>query len=213
MPSNPLPATLVDPQLLDHAIGQVNEHLEAQLAWLATAYGKAERLTKQEERRTILYPGVYAESESGKEYINLFPDEHLGNFSFWFVADGWQISDYNPYREHEFDISASAVFWFDIRNVFPSDWKERTTQNVLRAVLRAFRTLSVSGLRLEIQQIWEETSNVYSGFSANEIPNQFRMRPYGCFRLGCRIKYTEPCQPMKLEGVNYWIVENTNIVQ
>jgi len=213
MVANPIPATLVSPELLDHAFGEVNSHLFGQLAWLNTAYGKAERLAKQEERRAISYPAVYAENESGEEYINLFPDSHLGNFSFWFVDDGWQVSKYDPYREHEFDITASVIFWYDLRQVFPADWEKRTGQNVLKAVFRAFRTLSTPSLSLEITRVWERTGNVYSGFSANEIPNQFRMRPYGCFRFECRIKYTELCDPDRMEGVNYWGIEYTNIVQ
>lgn len=213
MPSNPTPATLTSPQLLDHAFGQVNDHISAMLAWLDAAYGKAERLVRLEDRQEVVYPAIYADNASGKEYLSVFPDEHLGDFSFWFVGDGWQVSNYDPYREHKFQIQASLIFWYDLRNVFPVDWKQRTNQNVLRLVIQSLRTLAIPDLRLEITRIWEETPNIYRGFTHQEIKNQFRMRPYGGFRLECLIDYREPCDPMKFEGVNYWIVENDNIVQ
>lgn len=193
MAYTPTAATITSPQLLGNLFGRINTHLKTQLLWLDRAYGKAERLTAIQDGAQIVYPGVYANTTSGIEYTNLLPDGHIGEYSFWVVEDGWNLDEWNQISKNKYNITASLIFWYNLKNVYPLTWKANDNQNVIREVFTALASMGEQWIRINPVRIWEETPNIYRGFTHQEILNQFRMRPYGGFRIEMSIQYIEPC--------------------
>lgn len=188
--SNPVPATVTSPEMLDAALAQVQTVLENQLSWLTTAYGKIEkREVKDPEGRKVVFPSVYA---GGTEYINLLPDEHLGNYSYIEVLDS-QAVVWRPRSYSEFTADVAIIFWFDFRTVYPADYQERSVDHVKYEVLSALAGSTFPSIRLTITSISERAENIYRGFSASEIETQFLMRPYGGFRLDAKLIYKVLC--------------------
>lgn len=178
---NPTIQTLVNPELIDLALQEIQTNLMSSLSWLTYAYGKAERRIYD---KGIVAPAVYVGNE---EYLKLFPDEHLGCFSFFIVKDG---SDFLVDRQAiEGNAEFSLVVWFDFTKVFPDDHDQRNTRNVIKLVTDVFRTKSFRYSSVLFESVFEDGNNIYKGFSDKEIENQFLMRPFGGFRLQGKIQY------------------------
>lgn len=195
---NPTPQTLTSPVLEDAALLLIQAKLESELTWLTTAYGRAQKLVERDgTQREISFPAIYASSNDGREYIRMFPDELLGNYSFFDLRDEQEISNYatkapgkNIYR-----FGADLIVWFDFRKVFPSpaNWKAYSVANVVQQVSDVLQSSQLNGASVEIERYYYLVENVYRGYSHKEISNQFAMPPYGCFKIQTKITYKKQC--------------------
>lgn len=194
------------PVLEDAVLLLIQAKLEAGLSWLTTAYGRAQKLVRRSgnigeayypQGREISFPGIYANSTDGKEYLDMFPDELLGNYSFFDLRDEQLVSDYvqkSPLK-NTYKFGVGLVVWFDFRTVYPSpaDWKAYSVTNVMKQVFDLLATMTVPGAHIEIDRYYESVENIYRGYSHNEVRNQFANRPYGVFRIEMDITYKPPC--------------------
>jgi hypothetical protein len=186
---NPTPITISGPALLDKAAKAVADILDANLTWLTTAYPKADKRERMKDTQRILYPAVYC---GNGEYLSMFPDDALGNFSFLDVQDGY-TAEWTPRRIWQVRANAGLVVWFDMRSVYPTTYEQKTPENVKDAVMTALQKKLTPGLRFIINRVWDRTENIYRGYTLSEIDNQFAMRPYGCFRLDGELTYEYHC--------------------
>lgn len=186
---NPVPATIASPVLLDVCFAQVSSALETGLSWLTKAYGKAERRERTRDRSSILYPAIYA---GGNDYINMLPDEHLGNYSWFDVVESQEV-EWRYRSAHDFKARFGLVFWFDFRTVYPSDHQEKTLEHVKSEVLGVLGSSTLPSTRLRVDQISERVENIYPGYTLHEVDNQFLMRPYGGFRIEGEVTYKAAC--------------------
>lgn len=203
---------LLEPQLIDKAFEEIRSVLTASLPWLNYAFGKAETRPIYEDGRKEIAPFVYT---GGLDYKKLFPDSHLGNFSFFTIKDG---HDLDVERQAiEGDAEFSLIVWFDFRKVFPDDHERRNVRHVINLVLTVFRTSAFGYSSVKMNQVFEDGANIYKGYSDKEIDNQFLMRPYGGFRLSGKIKYNEQSflncvESVVPSGIGFMIVETNNQV-
>ena len=178
---------LVDAKLIDKALIELQSSLTSKLTWLDHAFGKAQRLKKLVEGKVVVYPGVYVGKE---EYLNVFPDGHIGNFSFFDIEDGEEL-DYRSRQNIHTEAKFGLVVWFDYRKVYPADWKSRTIENVKAEVMAALKTTSARNSSIRLTRFWERSENMYKGYTDKEIDQQFLMRPYGGFKLEGTITFSE----------------------
>ena len=183
--------TLAEPRLIDLAFAELQTALVAKLDWLDHAFGKAQRLKEQRDKKTVTYPAVYA---GRKEYLEVFPDEHIGNFTFFDVEDGEEIGHIGR-ATINLEVKFGLIVWFDYRKVYRSDWQQRTIENVKAEVIEAIKTSTLSRSSIRMEKSWERSENIYKGYTDKEVRQQFLMRPYGCFRIDCIIRFRDkaPC--------------------
>jgi|VirMetMinimDraft_7_1064189.scaffolds.fasta_scaffold08928_2 hypothetical protein len=179
--------TLAEPKLIDLALLEIQTALTAKLPWLNHAFGKAQRLKEERDGRIVIYPGVYAGSE---DYLEVFPDSHIGNFSFFDVDDGEEMNGMNR-ASIAFEAKIGLVVWFDYRKVYPGDWQQRSIENVKAEVIEALNTSAFRRSSVIFYKAWERSESIYKGYSDKEIMQQFLMRPYGGLKIEFFIKYQE----------------------
>lgn len=176
------------PVLLDRAISRIMREL-VKIKWLTNIYGRAERRIKHENGRDKTYPAVYV---GDAEYMNVLPDEKLGNYCFFDVPDYYTF--YNGYAQHRQNKIKSPfriVFWFDERTIFGYDQsnKDKLKHDVLTVLNQM-----VSPVIVTVGKICERPENVYKGYNGyNEIQDQFYMYPYGGFAIEGEIIFDEEC--------------------
>ena len=73
--------TIVSPAGLDRALGQIATHLQTSVSWLTNAYGLAQKIIEP----TGTYPVVY--EENGIDHFPVYPNENLGNFTYFERTD------------------------------------------------------------------------------------------------------------------------------
>lgn len=179
--------------MLDRVIGEIQEGLAQNVSWLDVAFGRSQRLQKMQAERRITYPAVYCGGWKGhgeNDYIEVGPDKHIGNFAFFEVEDPETI-DAGPWAR---TISSpfSIIFWFDLRTIATGRNIEKLKADVLW-VLAGRSGWHLTNGRIEVARIYEQSQNIYRGYSLDEIDNQFLMHPYGGFRIDGTLTFDELC--------------------
>lgn len=190
--------TLTSPVLEDAALLLVQNKLTSGLSWLTAAYGRAQKMVERSESgREIGSPVIYAASTDGMEYIKMFPDDTLGNFSFFDLRDEQRIDNYavKTPKGNIYKFGAGLIVWFDFRTVYPSpaDWKGYSVANVVQQVSDLLQTSQIAGVNIEIERYYYSVENIYRGYDHKEIANQFAIRPFGVFRVDLNITYRKLC--------------------
>jgi len=181
--------SLTSAVLLDKGAREIATVLADRLSWLDTAFGKCERRVEQVQGVNIFFP---AAPIGVMEYENLMPDDGKGCFSFFDFVDPAVID-----RQAKSYVRASAecgvVFWGDLRKVYPGEAGSRTVENVKRDVLSILEQYATPNTRFEVQTIAERAENIYPGYSARELNNQYLMRPYFGFRVNGLLTVAQKC--------------------
>lgn len=170
---------LVEPRMVDDALMEIQTILEEGLEWLDKAYGRAVRRKELKDGKVVMYPAIQA---GGEEYVSMFPDGSIGNYSFFDVKDGVNISNMKRGRGDE-RFKFGLVFWYDLRKVYPDDWESRNEYNVIGEVMDLLNTKVVSKSQFRLNTRFLREESVYSGYTISELDFQFYMMPYGGFRL------------------------------
>lgn len=187
------------PVALDAVIGNIQNALADNLPWLDAAFGRAQKLVKMTPaNKRITTPNVYCGGWKGhgnNDYIEVSPDSQIGNFSFFWIDDPENF-DWEPLAQIRQRAPFSLIFWFDCRTVFG----DRTTRNTeyLKAqiieLLNGRTGMTLPNGRIVINRCYEQATNIYRGFSLDEIDNQFLMHPYAGFRFEGELTIDMPCE-------------------
>lgn len=181
----------VDPQLLDVVLDELNAVLLQKLTWLDQAYGKVDKYIETKNKKKIITPSIYVGSKKDRGYLKLFPDSHIGNFSF--VKIEKQNMDHMSKQSAMHKINFGIVFWFNYENIYSSDHKNRSIENVKEEVFEALDKGRFTTFNMRLGEFIEGADEIYRGFTHNEIDSQFLMRPYGGFEIKGIITYLKQC--------------------
>lgn len=186
IPNVPKPT---NPVLLDRVIVQIQDRLKEKLSWLDYSFGRCQRLVTMKDRKEYFYPGVHI---GAGEYINVLPDQNLGNFSFLSIDDPQPV-DFNPNSFNTIRAKYALIFWFNLDKIFAGS-EDRNTEEIKAQILKVLtRELRLTVGRLNIESINEKAENIYKGFSLKEIDSQFLMQPFGGMRFEGEILMLEEC--------------------
>lgn len=175
-----------NPQLIDKAFAEIQIVLKSKLMWLTTAFGKAETRPLLEGNKKEVTPAIYA---GGLDYVKLFPDEHLGNFSFFTANDGYNIEADRQSVEGQSEFS--LIFWYNLQTIYPTTHEYINNRHVVKQVTDVLRSASLLSSSIKMMKVYEDGQNIYKGYSDKEIESQFLMRPYGGFRIEGIIHYQD----------------------
>lgn len=182
--------------MLDKVLGEIQKGLWDNLDWLNVAFGRAQRLTKEQKNKKIITPNVYCGGWNGhgpNDYIEVSPDSKIGNFSF-FVTDDPQTIDPGPWAR-TIKTPFALIVWFNLTRVYNTP-TNRNTEYLKAQVLRVLNGRAGWHLQnghISVTRIYEQNENIYKGFTLSEIGNQYLMHPYGGFRIEGILEYDELC--------------------
>lgn len=167
-----------NPALLDVAIQEIQVALADNLQWLDHVFGRAERLAKVINGKKYYTPNIYV---GGNEYRLVTPDDRVGSYAF-FTVDEPQEMEWQRGNNTKITAPFSVIVWVDMRKVSPDD--TRNTEAVKRQVLQVLNGgfLMRHG-HYTVTRIWERAENVFTGFTMDEVDNQFLMQPFAGFRF------------------------------
>lgn len=176
-----------DPAFIDKLVVQIQDGLKAKLSWLNYSFGRAQKLVTLKGKQNYFYPGIHI----GKgAYINVLPDQKLGNYSFLMVDDPQSV-DFRPNTQNNVKVKYSIVFWFNLDKIFPGE-KDRNTEALKEQIVKVItRELRLTTGRIDIRQIFEQPENIYKGYSLKEIDSQYMMQPYGGMRFEGEMLFME----------------------
>ena len=187
IPGIPKPS---EPKLVDALIGDIQDALKANLSWLDYSFGRSQRLVTMKDGAEKYFPGIYLDKG---DYINVFPNDQYGNFSFFSVEDPQEIPAYSPNNFNIIKVRYGLVIWYDASRIF-SATDDRNTEALKADVLRVLgREGKYVHGNVTVDRIYDRAENIYRGYNLKEVDTQFLMYPYGGFRLEGELKYKETC--------------------
>lgn len=191
-------APIIDnPVMLDKVIGQIQQGLVENISWLDVAFGRAQRLTKNVEGRSIITPNVYCGGWQGhgeNDYIEVSPDAKIGNFAFFEVNDPQTIEVSTWIRQ--ITTPFALIVWFDLTRVYGVP-DNRNTEFLKAQILRVLNGRGgwhLENGRIVLNQIYERAENIYRGYTLSEIDNQYLMHPFAGFRFEGTLQFDELCE-------------------
>lgn len=186
VPINPQNTT---PAFGDKVIVQIQDFLVSQLDWLNHSFGRAQKLVTKKNKTTYTYPGVHIQKE---QYVNVFPDRKLGNYSFFVIEDPQEVS-FNRNQFNQVKLRYGLIFWLNLNDIF-ANTAERNIEVLKSHIIKLLtRDLRIVDCRIFIDKIYEESINIYKGYDIKEIDSQFLMHPYAGFRFEGVLSFYESC--------------------
>ena len=196
MITNAIPAALTNPVHADLVVSQINTRLAANLAWLTTAYGIAEKREKLEQDATVQFPAIYAPSGAIEEYVDLRPDAQLGNYCFWNITNAHEDRLAGG-RLHLATYGIDLTFWYDFRDIYTAtatEYQEHNNRNVMEQVVPLLNRGGFLNGNVEFTAAFERSEQIFAGYTIpEEIKTQYLMRPYGGFRISMTLRARPDC--------------------
>lgn len=194
---NTIAPIINNPVMLDKVIGQIQQGLVENISWLDVAFGRAQRLTKNVEGRSIITPNVYCGGWNGhgeNDYIEVSPDAKIGNFAFFEVDDPQTIEVSTWIRQ--ITTPFALIVWFDLTRVYgvPDNRNTEYLKAQILKVLNGRGGWHLGDGRIVLNQIYERAENIYRGYTLSEIDNQFLMHPFAGFRFEGTLQFDELCE-------------------
>ena len=174
--------------LFDGVVSAIGKGLADSLPWLDHVFGRAERLVKDVSGIRKYTPNWYVGKD---EYIQLLPDQGLGNFCF-FVMDEPEDVAWAVGERSQLSVGFSLIVWLDMRTVEDDDVRdtERVKEQMLHVLNGGIWLRNGSYL---IDEIYNRAENIYSGFTLEEVQNQFLMSPFCGFRFHGTMRINNAC--------------------
>lgn len=186
MRPQPKAITRDNPVLIERLFNDVQQALIDGLDWLDLAYGKAERIIQRTQRNERTYiPAWYLD---GMDYENLLPDDRKGNYAFFTVEDNMSVEAAQG-RPARISGQCSLIVWLDQRTM-TNEWGKEYARNSVISILTALNTDSG---HLQVQSVFERAESVFSGFTLDEVENQYLTYPYCGFRFVCQYSIRQDC--------------------
>jgi len=174
---------ILNPEGFQESISEINARLLSEIPWLDRAYGICETRLRHYERKyerdNIRFPAVLGASG---DYIDLFPNEDIGNFSFWNIKDrdeslkkvGRTVLQNGMFK---------LIFWFSFDKIYGADANKYNIENVKQDVFSFFEKSGFVKSNVQLTNCLTEAERIYYPWDYREIENQSLMRPFGAFAV------------------------------
>jgi len=179
-----------NPAIVDRVLIDFNTKMLNKLDWLTGAYGKAQVLTRKDDKKKIIkYPAIY--TGTGKEYASMLPNESYGNFSFWDMQKAYDI-DWIGNQMQVIEAEFGLIVWFNINKVLEADQK-RSLESIKEEMMDVFVKTRVLNARIKLTGITEKNEEIYKGYSIKEHDQQYLMHPFGALRFNGEMRIEKLC--------------------
>lgn len=181
---------IADPKHANRVVAEIQTILIDNLAWLNYAFGISEKLITKKNNRRFFYPAIHI---GRGEYISLFPNDQLGNYSF-FILDSPQEVDYIKNQRNFINSNFSIVFWFNLEKVY-IDSTIRNLEEIKADILNVLtgKNFLTEG-SMQIGEIYFGLDNVFREYSNDlDLDSQFMMFPFAGIRIKGNLRFLEKC--------------------
>jgi len=177
------------PQMLEPLAIEMRTKMLAYFDWLNYAYLFAEpQRGKTQGGSEYIYPAVLA---GDTEYLNMLPDRHLKNYSYFEVSDSDELEWMRTRAKVQKRIG--LIFFFSYKDLYSSTWQSSTIERVKSDVLQFFHETAFTAGQVRPISFDQTAERIYDGYDHEEIDRQFLMKPYGALRINLDCMYFQKC--------------------
>lgn len=175
---------------IDKKLQDISSHMSA-LSWLTYAFGLADRMVELRDNADKIFPACYISNT--KDPMDVMPSDNYKAFCFW-TKDGEGTFDYDkgPARIY---YNVSCIFYVNLERVdHAANYKEVKTK-VRQDIMTFFNrevNKGIGVLRMK-SIIDDDITEVYEGFSMEQIDNKFKMLPKYACRVNLELSFIPEC--------------------
>jgi len=175
------------------------------LVWLAYSFGLAERFVEKTEEGVYVYPATFM---TAQDHFDCLPNDRVPAFSFWKLNDPTDLVHFDEDSYDRWPMVESDIDFIVFANLKRID--NQVSQYVTRSKMRqdiinALSNKMTGNYKLVPRSIYEnDMTEIYSGYSIEQIDNLKKQLPYWAIRVNCTLKYVAECDD---SGNNYTMAQ------
>lgn len=189
--NNPDILSLSAPTGFDYAIESIRSALSA-ISWLTKSFGRAWQFKEHSGDKILTIPKVFQGQTDDKhgEYLNVLPNDNLNAQSFIFATSPEKWDQFNRFEGSMKSRDIAIVFWVNMKEI--DETKNYIFTDDLKADVEYILKSHPNVLSLE-RYYDEKASEIFSGWSIDEVNTQYLMYPYAGMRFELTLSYPENC--------------------
>lgn len=175
---------------LELRIQNIAAGIKSKLSWLTYSFGLADRFVEMRDKKSFVFPGVY-QALNTKDPVPLMPSDLYPAFSFWVKGES-EKPEYNFSRVW---IDVSFILFCDLKHIAPTTEYRLSKTKIRQDVLEALRQNQYGGYGVLIHQgfVEDDLSDIYNGFSVEQLDNKYKMLPKYALRVNFKFGYLLTC--------------------
>ena len=173
--------------LFDSLIYEINE-TASEVFWLKNAFGKCQTLKSIKDGKEFVYPAIY---KGEGQYLSLFPDTLLGNYSFFVLNKPYEFINFAKYKNNRLKTAYSWILFVNISSIYGEDY--RNTEKLKVEIIKFLSHNTFKNGSLVINSIVEDGKDVFNEWTSREVKEQYLMFPYVVVRVNGEMIVNEQC--------------------
>jgi len=171
-----------NPKMLDKVLAEWQTRLKAELDWLNYSCGRVVEMKQAGKPIPAIYVG-------GGDYKSVMPDESLGNYSFFDIAETYKFASWSKGIHSLVKVEYGLVFWMNLKKMFAGS-KAHELETVKAEILEALtEKISLRSGAYNVQSITEGARGVFAQYAGQGYNQKYLMYPYGAIRFKGQITF------------------------
>lgn len=177
---------------LSRKIQEIQSRLASDLSWLSKSFGLADRIVEYREGAEYVYPAVFEGNTI--DPISLMPSDLYQSYCFWVYDDSeFDTNSDFPTKNPIITNNVSCIFYMDIRRIDNVMAYAGTKSKIIEDIFHFFNTVNVSGRLIPVRFIENDITEVFSGYSLDQVDNVFKAYPKWACRMDFEFSYRDAC--------------------
>jgi hypothetical protein len=182
---------------LDSKVQDIQILMHTSLSWLDKSFGLADRIVEMRDEKSYIFPATF--ESNTKDPIPLTPSDAWNSFSFWVKSGDTEFDKINP-QDPLITCPVSCIFYLDIHKIDPSASYKETKSKLIEDIFHFFNTVHFNGILTAKKFIEDDLTEVYKGFTIDQLDNKFKMYPKWTCRMDFELSYRDDCYSLNTYG-------------
>ncbi len=167
----------------------------SRLSWLTYSFGLADRFVEQGETGPYVYPATFLEDI---EHFDCLPNDNAPAFSFWRVVDPtlFVYDDEDAFeRWPVVEATVDVIVFANLAKVGKGKDYHTIRSGFRQQLINTLTNEMQGDYKLIPESMYEnDITQVYEGYSINQVDNVKKQLPYWAIRVRCTLKYLSECE-------------------
>ena len=175
---------------LDAKIQVIQGQLDTGLSWLSKSFGLADRIVEERDGNPYIFPASF--ESNTKDPIPLTPSDAWDSFCFWIKDGDTKFDEKTNPMDPLMTCPMSCIFYIDIHKISTGSYKE-TKSKLIEDIIHLFNNVKLGGTLVPTKFIEDDITEVFKGFTIDQLDNKFKMYPKWTCRMNFDLSYRNDC--------------------
>ena len=163
------------------------------MTWLTKSFGLADRIVELRGDKNYIYPATF--EGNSRDPIPMMPGDMWDAFCFWTKTNDaeFDFADNFPPKNPLIKHKVSCIFYIDIKKVDATTSYKETKSKIREDIFHFFNNVRIDGMLVATRFTDDDITEVYKGFSIDQVDNKFMMYPKWACKMDFEISFRDAC--------------------